>query len=277
MIKLQRDRSSIPAKYRGSGLQKQLVKLLEGHYEHADGVPFQLSRFQIWKEAKPALRGESAGKCAYCECATDVVAHGDVEHFRPKSTYWWLAFSYDNYTFSCQICNQTWKGANFPFQGEQLQPPGPLPANRPADATLESLAHALCPDPASDNTQELLDCFADEEADLPHPYLEDPESVFAWQADDLNREVALVARGTGAANQRAFDAAVSCLGLNREELRRLRYPTYESIKAWCLVLQTSTQTQLRTAAEQQLQAFANATSPFAGMVRHFLREWQVLA
>lgn len=58
-----------------------------------------------WGKAKPQLLKESSGKCAYCETPTSVVAFGDVEHYRPKSKYWWLAYCYDNYLASCQICN----------------------------------------------------------------------------------------------------------------------------------------------------------------------------
>jgi hypothetical protein len=42
----------------------------------------------VWKVAKPQLKLESGSKCAYCESPTDSVAHGDVEHYRPKSKYW---------------------------------------------------------------------------------------------------------------------------------------------------------------------------------------------
>jgi hypothetical protein len=277
MIRLQRERVTIPAKYRGTGLVKQLINLLEAWYDNGGDVPFKDKKYQIWKGAKDTLSAESAGKCAYCECATDVVAHGDVEHFRPKDKYWWLAYSYDNYTFCCQICNQSWKAANFPVSGIELAPPGPLPKARPGEARLEALAAALCPDPANDTTQQLRDTFAAEDADLPHPYLADPETLFAWEVDDLNREVMLVARGTRSASRRAAEAAVDFLGLNREELRRLRYPTYENIHAFCMVLQESSQAELRNLAEQRLRAAAASGSPFAGMTRHFLREWQVLA
>lgn len=277
MIQLQRHRAGIPAKYRGSGLAKQLIKLLEAWYECSYTVPFKERKsLAIWKDAKKTLRKESADKCAYCECATAVVAHGDVEHFRPKSAYWWLAYSYDNYTYACQVCNQSWKGDNFPISGTAVQPPVALPTSRPDPATFAALAAGLCHDPASDNDADLGAQFAVEDADLPHPYLVNTESLFGWRADDVNREVLLVARGTGRASHRAVAAAVEVLGLNREELRRLRYVTYENARAWCLVLQATVQASVRKVAEKQLRKLARSDSPFAGMTRHFLREWQVL-
>lgn len=278
MIQLQRHRASIPAKYRGSGLAKHLVKLFEAWYEGGYVVPFKSRKsLAIWKDAKKTLRKESNDKCAYCECVTAVVAHGDVEHFRPKSAYWWLAYSYDNYTYACQVCNQSWKGDKFPISGTAVQPPIALPTSRPDPATLATLAAGLCPDPACDNDADLRAHFAGEDADLPHPYLADTESLFGWRADDVNREVLLVARGRGRASQRAVAAAVDVLGLNREELRRLRYVTYENVKTWCLVIQTAAQPAVRKMAEEQLLKLAGSEYPFAGMTRHFLREWQVLA
>lgn len=54
----------------------------------------------FWKKAKDQLLAETYNKCAYCETPTKVVDYGDVEHFRPKSKYWWLAYCYDNYLAS---------------------------------------------------------------------------------------------------------------------------------------------------------------------------------
>ena len=50
-----------------------------------------------------------------------------VDHFRPKSRYWWLALNYENLRFSCTFCNsrridreggtEGGKGAEFPIVG----------------------------------------------------------------------------------------------------------------------------------------------------------------
>ena len=52
----------------------------------------------VWKAGKPQLKRETGGKCAYCESPTDTVAHGDVEHFRPKSKYWWRTATTTTFT-----------------------------------------------------------------------------------------------------------------------------------------------------------------------------------
>src|SRR5262249_20038659 len=154
------------------------------------------SKNSYWKNAKNQLEHESGGKCAYCEADTSVVAHGDVEHFRPKSTYWWLAYCYDNYLFSCQICNQTHKGDRFPIYGTRLE--SPLPSSLRFDVTKEDLraiAAMLAPDPLDDSAgipmATFVQAITKEEAGLPDPYLVDPEPLFSWIADSVLKEVAI--------------------------------------------------------------------------------------
>jgi uncharacterized protein (TIGR02646 family) len=50
-------------------------------------------------------------KCAYCEQKLlDAPKH--IEHYRPKNTYYWLAYSWDNLLLSCGSCNSS-KGIKF--------------------------------------------------------------------------------------------------------------------------------------------------------------------
>lgn len=68
--------------------------------------------------------------CAYCESKQQQAAYRDVDHFRPKDTYWWLAWSWNNLLFSCEICNRSHKSALFPLRDDSArlqaeeQPPG---------------------------------------------------------------------------------------------------------------------------------------------------------
>ncbi|MGE4110631.1 MAG: hypothetical protein AB7E73_08015 [Burkholderiales bacterium] len=278
MIRLKRDRAAIPAKYRGAKFLDLMTRLLDGYYEFDHEVPFnrEKSRFQQWKQAKLTLIAESHGKCAYCESPTSIVAHGDVEHFRPKDIYWWLAFSYDNYTYSCQLCNQKFKGANFPVAGTTVKTPVKLPSLRPSDSKVAELAAKLCPDPAQDNDAKLLAYFKSEKAHLPHPYLDDPEALFAWEADDINREIHLISQGSGVAARRALKAAEEFLGLNREELRRARYVQYRLIEGFVFTLQESSQANIRDRAKGMLREAVLPGQPYAGMSRYFLRQWNIL-
>ena len=107
MTKLERLRTAaaIPPAFRGTGRVARSLDLIQGRV--AGTLEFNSN---VWKAAKPQLKLETGGKCAYCESPTDTVAHGDVEHYRPKSKYWWLAYCYDNYLYACQICNQVSQG-----------------------------------------------------------------------------------------------------------------------------------------------------------------------
>ena len=180
MIRIARSRSpvGINKNFTGHGLLNKLSLLAQAH---ANGPIAWTGTLGDWKKMKPALRRESFNKCAYCEANTAVVAHGDVEHFRPKSIYWWLAFCVDNYVFACQLCNQTHKGDRFPvFGGRLAEPKMPNPLPTAAAERKQALA-ALCPDPAAVDDLQLLKLWAKESACLPHPYLEDPEELFAWK------------------------------------------------------------------------------------------------
>ena len=278
MIALQRRTADIPAKFVGAGLKQSMKVLLTSFYENAGAVPFNDQKsLQIWGTAKANLKKESFNKCAYCEAPTAVVAHGDVEHFRPKSSYWWLAYAYDNYSYACQICNQIFKGDRFDVKGPPLKPPRKLPAARPAAAKLAQLAGQLCPNPGVSLKAELRRLWGKEKADLLHPYLDEPEALLAWQVDAINQEVTLVALPGNAASQLAVQACEKLLGLNREELRRLRYPQYDRIEGFALVIQETQHEDIRLRARARLIAAARDDQPFAGMTRFFLRQWGLLS
>src|SRR6266436_4482916 len=74
----------------------------------------------VWKELKEQLKQLSHGKCWYCESSAHRII-GDVDHYRPKgqikhyppdrtvpdlSGYWWLAFCWRNFRYSCEMCNR---------------------------------------------------------------------------------------------------------------------------------------------------------------------------
>lgn len=277
MIALGRLTASVPARFRGDGLKKSLTLLLTAYYDHAGAVPFNSQKsLQIWGDAKDNLKLESHNKCAYCEAPTSAVAFGDVEHFRPKNGYWWLAYCYDNYAYACQICNEGFKGDTFNIRGPKLTPPGPLPATRPAKAKLAPLAAQLCPDPATSGKTALRALWGGEKAELPHPYLDLPETLLAWKADEVNQEVSLVSVPGSSTSKITVQACEKVLGLNREDLRRLRYPQYDRISAYALALQESGTEAVRQRAKANLLAAARDDQPFAAMTRYFLRAWGVL-
>lgn len=82
----------------------------------ADGS-VELTFADHWNE--PDVRGSLYAMhgrvCAYCQCHLPHNDPGDVEHFRPKSRYWWLAYDFINYLLSCAACNRNRKKEKFPL------------------------------------------------------------------------------------------------------------------------------------------------------------------
>ncbi|WNG32322.1 hypothetical protein F0U61_00865 [Archangium violaceum] len=79
---------------------------------------------------RDVLRARQFGKCAYCEWR-EQPKRNDLEHYRPKSRYWWLAWTWENFLFACRNCNQfPAKGDQFPLElgcralNPHEQPPG---------------------------------------------------------------------------------------------------------------------------------------------------------
>jgi hypothetical protein len=58
-------------------------------------------------------------KCVFCE---QKVEQYNVEHFRPKNIYYWLAYSWDNLLLACDNCN-IYKGKKFEIRGKRAKCP----------------------------------------------------------------------------------------------------------------------------------------------------------
>ena len=223
-----------------------------------------------WKSAKEELKRDSHGKCAYCEAPTSVVAYGDVEHFRPKSVYWWLAYCYDNYLVSCQLCNQKFKGAKFPISGNKMKSPVTVRKNS-SDATIAARAIELTPDPL-----DAVDVAAFESAHraerpfLINPYIDDPAKFYAWEADDVLRRVSLVAVAGLVDGDKYVTAAEEDLGLNRLELQELRYATLEIFRVFKAALnEPGISSSTKSLVNAQLAKMQEDKAPFAAMLRFF--------
>jgi uncharacterized protein (TIGR02646 family) len=98
------------------------------------------------KSLKEALEGIFHKKCAYCETQYEVGGYLEVEHYRPKNVYYWLAADWSNLLPSCKRCNNG-KLTKFPLadasrqakkKGHErrerpllLNPSDPVPGRRP--------------------------------------------------------------------------------------------------------------------------------------------------
>ncbi|KHD08572.1 hypothetical protein PN36_02120 [Candidatus Thiomargarita nelsonii] len=117
MIQL-KQRPPIPATLKSKKVKKikrQIAEKIEqGEVITSEDFP------SYWRkdDIKETLWEYHNRKCCYCERKRDLKRESDVEHFRPKAAvtedkehdgYWWLAYEWDNYFFSCKLCNQEYK------------------------------------------------------------------------------------------------------------------------------------------------------------------------
>ena len=81
------------------------------------------------KSVRGSLRACQWAKCCFCEGKFAAYAAGDVEHYRPKGAvrqddsspllrpgYYWLAYSWENLYWCCQVCNRSNKRNLFPLR-----------------------------------------------------------------------------------------------------------------------------------------------------------------
>ncbi len=265
-----RTKKAVPSSFRGATPHNRLVKLMQDvQSKLAAGEPVELEIDSKWKVTKNQLLTETHGKCAYCETPTAVVAFGDVEHFRPKSVYWWLAYVYDNYLASCAVCNQQFKGKKFEHDGPMMAAP-PVSEMTPA-AELKSLAKTFIPDPLkADQVTAFEAAHQVEAARIPNPYIDHPEEIFAWEVLAGSREVELVARLGVPGSVAKVDAAERIYGLNRPELKRLRFKHFQF---YSVSRQTADEPGvplvIRDLHLRLIESMTRPDSPYAGMIRFF--------
>ncbi|MBX7080304.1 MAG: hypothetical protein K1X88_14000 [Nannocystaceae bacterium] len=108
-------------------VQQRQTRLTAARAALAEGSKIAFGGYDV---AKPALAAMQHNKCCYCEKLEEQPIYRDVEHFRPKSRYWWLAWTWENLLFACPDCNRQHKRDAFPLAEEserlvaETMPPG---------------------------------------------------------------------------------------------------------------------------------------------------------
>jgi hypothetical protein len=274
MISLNRTRTdaAVNKKFRGQEKKDQDLVLMTDQKSLLNGtIDKHDFNSAYWKTSKDQLKKESANKCAYCEANTSVVAHGDVEHFRPKSEYWWLAYTYDNYLFACQICNQTYKSNNFPIAGTKF--PQPAVKSTSTTATINALVGKISPDPIAITVGYTLAKFktnhTKEKGLLLNPYFDDPAKHFGWQFDDNTKEVKLVPANNTIIAKQTVQGCIDFYGLNRPELLSLRHKEFKKFRVFKKSLNGNPSAALKAELEDIIKDMLADEAPFAGMLRYF--------
>ena len=273
MIPLTRKRtkSAVPSSFRGETPVERLVELMEKEQQVVNGTLKKHSFPSKWKSTKKQLQAETGGKCAYCEATTTESMHGDVEHYRPKSTYWWLAYVYDNYLASCQLCNQKFKSNHFRIADGHAKMSGPQITPDTTAAQMEELAKTAIPDPLdADAVEAFQAAHLNERPLILNPYIDDPADFFAWKVREDIQEVDLVPRADKPEALHYVKAAEDLLGLNRPELRERRFQVYSAYKVFADLLDQGILTgDLKQRVEQEVKKAISMMSPYAGMIRFF--------
>lgn len=197
------------------------------------------------KLIKDGLKKMQHKKCCFCESKVTAIAHGDVEHFRPKGGfqikatdpiqkpgYYWLAYDWDNLFFTCQICNQSYKKNLFPLLDE-----GQRAKNHLGNPSLEK------------------------------PYLIDPAKENPEHFIKFNKEVAV-----GMDAKKRGEKTIEVTGLNRPDLQERRLDYFELIKNTRLIaglpapVPGISQTDINK-AKALLVKFKSAESKYTAMIR----------
>ena len=271
MIRLTRIRSKavIHQNFLGEKKRKFEEELLQNELRIKRGkIKKHIFESNRWKPAKAQLLAETKGKCAYCEAKTSPVAFGDVEHYRPKSSYWWLAYCYDNYLASCQLCNQRFKKDVFPVQNQKMW--GPTIRCNTTNQFIAAKAGKIAPDPLDEaQVDEFILLHQRERPLLLNPYFDEPAEYFAWRADDVLREVEITANSENADESIAI-ASIEHYGLNRKELKDYRYKIYKHyITYWQTLEDERISQEIRNRTKVMIEEMKSPGSPFAGMIRYF--------
>ena len=133
MIKLG-PRPNVPPSLNGDTVlrkkQELEQKLLAGLKLRSEDFP----SYWLNPAVREALWKLHHGKCCYCERKREIKRESDIEHYRPKSAvseasdhpgYWWLAYEWSNYLYSCKPCNETHKRNFFPLLDGSPRATGP--------------------------------------------------------------------------------------------------------------------------------------------------------
>ncbi len=131
-------------------------------------------------------------KCAYCERFIGITSI-EIEHYRPKGTYYWLCYEWTNLLPSCHYCNtfRFGKGTKFPIMSLKRQT---IPKNK-ADYRAQSKY------------------LRDEKPYLLHPEIDKPELFFLFTIEGKMEGVDIERRG---------EETIKVCNLNSFELKKDR-------------------------------------------------------
>jgi len=217
--------------------------------------PVSLDFVKYWyPECREILWRHQNKKCCYCERIRELKRESDLEHFRPKGDvdednnhigYWWLAYDFSNYLFSCKICNEDYKKTKFPLLDSSTRI-----YNEIGDLTTE--------------TPVLID-----------PYIEDPEIFIGYYWDDINgKHVKVVSMTTDIEKRGEMTAKI--IGLNRASLMEERAQLLNSLHGIATsmhyALRKESGEQLIAEIHEQIKKETSSSKAFSGFRRSVFKK-----
>ena len=115
MIQINKNLNDVPSLLNSKETKEKRLEIIKNQcFPNKDNIlqfSKSLSAYQYsYGTIKPKLEKLYHEKCCYCERQLSEIEKKiepfEVEHFRPKSIYYWLAYSWDNLFLVCKQCNQ---------------------------------------------------------------------------------------------------------------------------------------------------------------------------
>ena len=196
------------------------------------------NKFKLWTEdkVKKFLHESQYGKCCYCERRRDLKGEPDVEHFRPKSKYWWLAYDWNNLLISCKKCNKK-KSAQFPLQ---------------------------------DESKRAVDENANLKAEIPiliNPLMENPEDFIKYDIPENNDEPLMI-KSIGQC-KRGDKTVDELTGINELELLQERAIYFRNYNFYCKILSLQKDEKIKSVIYKAIKKHMEPSSTFAGLARFY--------
>ncbi len=206
-------------------------------------------------EAREILWEHQNHKCCYCERVRELKRESDLEHFRPKGGvegdnahfgYWWLAYEWENYLYSCKPCNQGNKKNQFPL----------LPGSRRATKKTDSLTN--------------------EKPVLINPYdeNEDPENYISFDWDNSNDHFVKAVPISNDEDNRGYDT-INIVGLNDGLLPEDRAVFLQTLEGIATKMHAGVYFGNQTIiadAKEDIKRETSSVKQFAGFRRAYFRK-----